>query len=124
MHTAFRHILLTIIFSLLTVVSSGEMHVLNMPSLQQTEWVACSQNVQPISKSIFVYNKYVVSPLKSVYPIFHFPPFASAFLKKERHIVSKTFQYRVAPTLIGHFFRLKTDSSTSSDNDLPLIEFV
>ena len=84
MHTAFRHILLTIIFSLLTVVSSGEMHVPNMPSLQQSEWVACSQNVHPISNSVFVYNKYVVTPLKSVYQIFHFPPFASVFLKKGR----------------------------------------
>lgn len=120
MHTAFRNILLTIIFSLLTVVSSGEMHVPNMPSLQQTEWVVNSQNVQLTSSSVFVYNKYIVTPLKPVYHLTHFSPFALAFLKKERHIVSKTFQYRVAPTLIGHFFRLKADSTTSSDDDLTL----
>ena len=124
MHTAFRHILLTIIFSLLTVVSSGEMHMLNMPSLQQTEWYACSQNVQPISTSVLIYYKYVATPLKFINLVSYFSPFTLAFLKKERHIASKTYQYQVAPTLVGHFFRLKTASTTSSDDDLPLIEFV
>lgn len=102
------------------------MLVPNMPSIQQTEWFACSQNVQPISKSIFVYNKYIAAPSKSVYLLSHYyySPFAIAFLKKERRIVSKTHQYYVVPTLIGHFFRLKTNTTTSSDDDLPSIEFV
>ena len=121
MHTAFRHFLFSVIFNLLTVVSSDEMHVLNMPTIQQTEWVASSQNVQSTSASVFVYNKYIVTPLKSVYPLTHFSPFDLAFLKKERHIVSKIYQYHVAATLIRHLFRLKTDSTTSSDDDdLPL----
>ena len=120
MHTAFRHILLTIILNLFTVLSSSEMHVPNMPSLQQTEWVVNSQNVQLTSSSVFVYNKYVKTPLEPVCLIFHFPPFALVFLKKERHFNSKTYQYQVASTLIGHFFRLKADSITSSDDDLTL----
>ena len=124
MHAAVRHFILTIILSLLTVVGSGEMLLSNVYTIQQTEWYACSQNLQPTSISVFVYNNCIVAPSKSVYLLNHYSPFALAFLKKERHIVSKTFQYQVAATLIGHFFRLKTDSSTSSDNDLPLIEFV
>lgn len=124
MHTASRHYFLTIIFSLLTVVSSGEMHVPNMPYLQQTEWVACSQNLQPTSTCVFVYNQYVVAYSKPVDLLAHYSPFSFAFLKKDKHFISKTYQYQVASTLIGHFFRLKKDSTTSSDDDLPLIEFV
>ena len=119
MHTTFRHFLLTIIFSLLTVVSSGEMHMMNMPSIQQTEWYVCSQNVQLTSTSVFVYNKCIAAPSKSVYILSHYSPYALVFLKKERHIISKTYQYQVASTRIGYFFRLKTDSTTSSDDDLP-----
>lgn len=124
MHTASRHFLVTFIFSLLTLVSSGEMHVLNMPTIQQTEWYACSQNSQPHTKSVFVCNHSVIAYSKPVDLLAHYSPFSFAFLKKDRHFISKAYQYQVAPTLIGHFFRLKTDSTTSSDNDLPLIEFV
>ena len=117
MHTIFRHFLFSILFSLLTVVGSGEMLVSNIQSIQQTEWYACSQNVQLTFPSVFVYNKCLIEQSKPVYPLIHFPPFALAFLKKEKHLASKIYQYQVAPTLIGHFFRLKTDSTTSSDDD-------
>ncbi len=95
-----------------------------MPSIQQTEWYACCKNIQSTSTSVFVYNKCVVAPSKPDYLLSNYSSFALAFLKKERLIDSKTYQYHVAPTLIGHFFRLKTDSATSDDDDLPLIEFV
>ena len=120
MHTAFRHFLFSIILSLLTIISSGEMHVSNVPSIHQTEWFICPQNIQPISTSVFVDNKCIAAPSKSVYLLYHFSPFALVILKKQKHIALKTYQYQVASTLIGYFFRLKTDSTTSSDDDLPL----
>ena len=121
MHTTFRHFLFSLLFSLLTVVVSGEILLSNIPSIQQTEWYACYQNVQPTFSSVFVYHKGLIKHSKTVCPFIHFSFNALVFLKIEKHFPSKIYQYQVAPRLIRQFFRLKTGSTTSEDDDLNLI---